>query len=53
VTHPEGSGDGAKAAFPPAARAMGVSDPFNPEESVDGAARFLKLDLRTLEISPC
>ena len=27
--------------IPPTARAMGVSDPFNPEQSVDGAARYL------------
>ena len=27
--------------IPPTARALGVSDPFDPEESVDGAARYL------------
>ena len=33
--------------IPPTARAMGVSDPFNPEESVDGAARYLHAQLAT------
>lgn len=28
--------------IPPTARAMGVSDPFDPEESMDGAARYLR-----------
>jgi soluble lytic murein transglycosylase-like protein len=27
--------------IPPTARALGVSDPFDPEQSVDGAARYL------------
>jgi hypothetical protein len=31
--------------IPPTARALGVSDPFDPEESVDGAARYLHLQL--------
>ena len=31
--------------IPPTARAMGVSDPFNPEESMDGAARYLHTQL--------
>jgi hypothetical protein len=33
--------------IPPTARAMGVSDPFNPEESVEGAARYLQAQLAT------
>jgi soluble lytic murein transglycosylase-like protein len=33
--------------IPPTARAMGVSDPFNPEESLDGAARYLHTQLAT------
>jgi soluble lytic murein transglycosylase-like protein len=33
--------------IPPTARAMGVGDPFNPEESVDGAARYLHTQLAT------
>jgi soluble lytic murein transglycosylase-like protein len=31
--------------IPPTARALGVSDPFDPEESLDGAARYLKRQL--------
>lgn len=31
--------------IPPTARALGVSDPFNPEESVAGAARYLHAQL--------
>ncbi|MFL5307510.1 MAG: lytic transglycosylase domain-containing protein [Polyangia bacterium] len=33
--------------IPPTARALQVSDPFNPEESVDGAARYLHTHLAT------
>jgi hypothetical protein len=33
--------------IPPTARALGVSDPFNPEESVDGAARYLHTQVAT------
>jgi soluble lytic murein transglycosylase-like protein len=33
--------------IPPTARAMGVSDPFNPEESMAGAARYLHTQLAT------
>jgi hypothetical protein len=33
--------------IPPTARALGVSDPFDPEESLDGAARYLRAQLRT------
>jgi soluble lytic murein transglycosylase-like protein len=33
--------------IPPTARALGVSDPFDPEESVDGAARYLHEQLAT------
>jgi soluble lytic murein transglycosylase-like protein len=38
---------GAMQLIPPTARAMGVSDAFNPEESVDGAARYLETQLAT------
>jgi hypothetical protein len=31
--------------IPPTARALGVSDPFDPEEAVDGAARYLHAQL--------
>jgi hypothetical protein len=31
--------------IPPTARALGVSDPFDPEESLDGAARYLHTQL--------
>jgi soluble lytic murein transglycosylase-like protein len=31
--------------IPPTARALGVSDPFDPEQSVDGAARYLRTQL--------
>jgi soluble lytic murein transglycosylase-like protein len=31
--------------IPPTARALGVSDPFDPEESLDGAARYLRAQL--------
>jgi soluble lytic murein transglycosylase-like protein len=31
--------------IPPTARALGVSDPFDPKESVDGAARYLHTQL--------
>jgi soluble lytic murein transglycosylase-like protein len=33
--------------IPPTARALGVSDPFDPEQSVDGAARYLHTQLAT------
>jgi soluble lytic murein transglycosylase-like protein len=33
--------------IPPTARALGVRDPFDPEESVDGAARYLHTQLAT------
>lgn len=33
--------------IPPTARALGVADPFNPEESVEGAARYLQTQLAT------
>ncbi len=33
--------------IPPTARALGVSDPFNPEQSVEGAARYLQTQLAT------
>jgi soluble lytic murein transglycosylase-like protein len=33
--------------IPPTARALGVSDPFDPEESLDGAARYLRAQLST------
>jgi soluble lytic murein transglycosylase-like protein len=33
--------------IPPTARALGVSDPFNPEESLDGAGRYLHTQLAT------
>jgi soluble lytic murein transglycosylase-like protein len=33
--------------IPPTARALGVSDPFDPEDSVDGAARYLHTQLET------
>jgi soluble lytic murein transglycosylase-like protein len=33
--------------IPPTARALGVSDPFDPEESLDGAARYLHAQLVT------
>ena len=33
--------------IPPTARALGVSDPFDPEESLDGAARYLHTQLAT------
>jgi hypothetical protein len=33
--------------IPPTARALGVSDPFNPEEALDGAARYLQTQLAT------
>ena len=33
--------------IPPTARALGVSDPFDPEESLDGAARYLRVQLAT------
>jgi soluble lytic murein transglycosylase-like protein len=31
--------------IPPTARRLGVSDPFNPEEAVDGAARYLRAQM--------
>ena len=31
--------------IPSTARALGVSDPFDPEESLDGAARYLRMQL--------
>jgi soluble lytic murein transglycosylase-like protein len=31
--------------IPPTARALGVSDPFDPEESLDGAARYLRAQM--------
>lgn len=31
--------------IPPTARALGVSDPFDPEQAVDGAARYLQAQL--------
>jgi soluble lytic murein transglycosylase-like protein len=31
--------------IPPTARALGVNDPFDPQESVDGAARYLHSQL--------
>jgi soluble lytic murein transglycosylase-like protein len=33
--------------IPPTARALGVSDPFDPEESLDGAGRYLHAQLAT------
>jgi hypothetical protein len=33
--------------IPPTARALGVKDPFDPEESLDGAARYLSTQLAT------
>jgi soluble lytic murein transglycosylase-like protein len=33
--------------IPPTARALGVNDPFDPEQSVDGAARYLHTQLVT------
>lgn len=33
--------------IPPTARALGVADPFNPQESVDGAARYLHAQVAT------
>ncbi len=33
--------------IPPTARALGVKDPFDPEQSVDGAARYLHTQLAT------
>jgi soluble lytic murein transglycosylase-like protein len=33
--------------IPPTARALGVNDPFDPEESLDGAARYLSTQFRT------
>jgi hypothetical protein len=33
--------------IPPTARALGVNDPFDPEESLDGAARYLAAHLAT------
>ena len=33
--------------IPPTARALGVSDPFDPQQSVDGAARYLHAQLAT------
>ena len=33
--------------IPPTARALGVSDPFDPEESLDGAARYLEKQMAT------
>ena len=33
--------------IPPTARALGVSDPFDPEESLDGAGRYLRAQLVT------
>lgn len=33
--------------IPPTARALGVSDPFNPQDSVEGAARYLHTQLTT------
>lgn len=33
--------------IPPTARALGVSDPFDPQQSVDGAARYLHTQLLT------
>jgi len=34
---------GAMQLIPPTARRLGVSDPFDPEQSVDGAARYLHM----------
>jgi soluble lytic murein transglycosylase-like protein len=31
--------------IPPTARALGVSDPFDPEQAVDGAARYLQAQM--------
>jgi len=31
--------------IPPTARALGVNDPFDPEQSLDGAARYLRAQL--------
>jgi hypothetical protein len=33
--------------IPPTARRLGVSDPFDPEQSIDGAARYLHAQLAT------
>jgi soluble lytic murein transglycosylase-like protein len=33
--------------IPPTARALGVNDPYDPEESLDGAARYLHTQLAT------
>jgi soluble lytic murein transglycosylase-like protein len=33
--------------IPPTARALGVSDPFDPEDSLNGAARYLHTQLAT------
>lgn len=33
--------------IPPTARALGVNDPFDPEESLDGAARYLRAQLES------
>jgi hypothetical protein len=33
--------------IPPTARALGVGDPFDPEESLDGAGRYLSAQLAT------
>jgi soluble lytic murein transglycosylase-like protein len=33
--------------IPPTARALGVSDPFDPEQSLNGAARYLRAQLAT------
>jgi hypothetical protein len=33
--------------IPPTARKLGVSDPYNPEQAVDGAARYLAAQLAT------
>ena len=33
--------------IPSTAEALGVSDPFDPEESLDGAARYLRAQLKT------
>jgi soluble lytic murein transglycosylase-like protein len=33
--------------IPPTARGLGVSDPFDPEESLDGAARYLEKQMAT------
>ena len=33
--------------IPPTARALGVSDPFDPEQAVDGAARYLHTQFAT------